>query len=229
MPPPPDRLPLGFAHRGGRHRGVPPQSLESIRRSLELGADGIEADLWVTSDGHAVVLHPKVPRPGSVARRPRSALPAAVPDLEAVYRLVGGDTDIALDTAAPAAAEHAVALAREHGAEDHLWLTYWRIEQLAAWRRMWPDVRLVFPSLILPWRRPLALLDRLADAGVDALNIHARQASPALVRASHERGLLLFAWGARDRAAPERVLAAGCDGVFADDVPAMVAAIRRRR
>jgi glycerophosphoryl diester phosphodiesterase len=224
-----DRLPIGFAHRGGRHREVPPQSLAAFRRALELGADGVEADLWLTSDRQPVLLHPRIPRPGSVARRPRSALPATVPDLEAVYGVIGSETELALDTPDPRAAPYAVEVARAHDAARHLWLTYWRIRLLAEWRRRWPDIRLVFPSVILPWRRPGVLLDRLRDAGVDALNLHVRQVSPAIAAACHERRLLLFAWGARDRAAPERALACGADGVFADDVTAMVAAVRRRR
>jgi glycerophosphoryl diester phosphodiesterase len=208
---------------------VAPQSLAAFRRALELGSDGVEADLWLTSDEQPVVLHPRIPRRGSVAQRPRSALPATVPDLEQVYRVIGGETELALDTPDPQAAPFAVEIARAHGAAAHLWLTYWRVSVLAQWRQRWPDIRLVFPSLILPWRRPPALLDRLRDAGVDALNLHVRQVSPANAAACHERGLLLFAWGARDGSAPERALAAGADGVFADDVPAMVAAVRRRR
>ncbi len=223
------RLPLGFAHRGGRHPEVVSQSLAAFRRALELGADGVEADLWLTSDEKPVVLHPRIPRSGSVGRRVRSALPPSVPDLEAVYGVIGSETDLALDTPDPRAAPFAVELARANGGAEHLWLTYWRIQVLADWRQRWPDIRLVFPSLIVPWRRPRALLDRLRDARVDALNLHLRQVSPAIASACHERGLLLFAWGARDRSAPERALAAGADGVFADDVPAMVAAVRRRR
>lgn len=207
---------------------MPPQSLEAYRRAIDLGAEGVEADLWLTSDDRPVVLHPRIPLPGSVARRSRSALASSVPDLEDVYRVIGSQTELALDAPDPRAAPFAVDLARAHGAAAHLWLTYWRIPVLADWRRRWPDIRLVFPTLLLPWRRPGALLDRLSDAGVDALNIHMRRVSPAVVGACHDRGLLLFVWGG-DGSAAERALAAGADGVFADDVPALVAAVQRRR
>ena len=120
---------------------------------------------------------------------------------------------LAIDMAAPRAAPTVVDVARSHQAADRLWLTYWNINALAVWRRRWSDVRLVFPTAVLPWRRNHSLLDRLAAAGVDALNLHHRQVSPRIAEATHRRGLLLLAWGLRgDATRVARVLGAGADG-----------------
>jgi hypothetical protein len=55
---------------------------------------------------------------------------------------------------------------------DRLWLTYWHLPVLAAWRRRWPQVRLVYPTLFLgSAHRSTALLDRLAAIDVDAVNV----------------------------------------------------------
>jgi glycerophosphoryl diester phosphodiesterase len=52
------RRPLVYAHRGARG-DEPENTLRSYRRALAQGADGIELDIRVTSDGHLVVIHDK--------------------------------------------------------------------------------------------------------------------------------------------------------------------------
>ena len=49
-------MPLVIAHRGAS--GLAPENtLAAFRRAIELGADGIELDVQLTRDGHAVVHH----------------------------------------------------------------------------------------------------------------------------------------------------------------------------
>ncbi len=227
-------LPIGFAHRGGaRHRHLQ-NTLAAFREACSRGATGVESDVALTADGVAVLIHPgvlaRLRRPVSTLRRDQ--LPPHVPTLEELYRECGPDLDVALDMAAPAAVDTVVATARAHGDPSRLWLTYWRVDALAHWRRRYSDVRLVFPSLLL--RR--ASVERrcavLRAAGVDALNLHHRNCTPANVMLVHHSGLLLFGWGARRGAAATRILRNGADGVFCDDTVAMVAALaaeRRRR
>lgn len=231
--PAPD-LPIGFAHRGGATRRQLQNTMVAFRQSCAVGATGIESDVALTADGVVVLIHPgllaRLRRPVSSLRR--NQLPAHVPTLEDVYRECGSGLDIALDMAAPAAVDQVVAIARRHGDPSRLWLTYWRVDALAAWRRRHGDVRLVFPSLVL---RAAALERRcelLRSAGVDALNLHHRACTPARAARVHGAGLLLFGWGARTGAAAARVLRTGADGVFCDDSAGMVAVVaaeRRRR
>ena len=223
----PPRGPIGFAHRGGATRRADQNTLVAFRRAIALGATGIESDVSLTADGVPVLVHPGLRR--ILGRRTsqarRAELPVHVPSLEEVYRECGA-IDVALDMAAPDAVDEVVAIARRHGDPARLWLTYWRVPVLAEWRRRYPDVRLVFPTLLL---RSGSAADRLAalrHAGVDALNIHRRWCSAARVDLVHEAGLLMFAWGARRGAAAARVLRTGADGVFCDDTPGLVAALR---
>ncbi|MGH7723717.1 MAG: glycerophosphodiester phosphodiesterase [Candidatus Dormibacteria bacterium] len=227
-------LPLGFAHRGGaRHRRLQ-NTLAAFRQSSRLGATGIESDVALTADGAVVLVHPgllsRLRRPVSALRRDQ--LPEHVPSLEEVYRECGPDLHIALDMGAPAAVDRVVAIARAHGDASRLWLTYWRVDTLSAWRRAYPDVRLVYPTLLLRAPRAARRCAALRVAGVDALNLFHRSCTPARVAAAHHAGLLLFGWGARSGAAAERALRNGVDGVFCDDTAAMVAVLaaeRRRR
>jgi glycerophosphoryl diester phosphodiesterase len=227
-------LPIGFAHRGGARQRHLQNTLAAFVESCALGATGIESDVALTADGVAVLIHPAIlarfRRPVSSLRRDQ--LPAQVPTLEDLYRSCGPDIDVALDMAAPAAVEQVVAAARAHGDPSRLWLTYWRVDALATWRRRYADVRLVFPSLVLRSSNLQRRCAVLRDAGVDALNLHHRTCTPARAVMVHDAGLLLFGWGARSGAAAARTLRAGADGVFCDDTAAMVAVVgaeRRRR
>ncbi len=46
-----------FAHRGAAGRGADENSLEAIRRAVDLGVDGIEVDIRRTRDDEAVLVH----------------------------------------------------------------------------------------------------------------------------------------------------------------------------
>jgi glycerophosphoryl diester phosphodiesterase len=224
-------LPIGFAHRGGpQYRGLQ-NTLAAFGQSCRLGATGIESDVALTADGVVVLIHPgvvaRVRRP--VSRLRKDQLPAHVPTLEDVYRECGPDIDVALDMASPAAVGSVVATARAHGNPEKLWLTYWHVNTLAAWRRSYPDVRLVFPTLLLRSSSAARLSARLRAAGVDALNLYHRTCSPARAAVIHEAGLLLFGWGARSGNAAARTLRNGADGVFCDDTEGMLAAVRAER
>ncbi len=226
--------PIGFAHRGGARHRLLQNTLVAFRESCALGATGIESDVALTADGVAVLIHPgvlaRLRRPVATLRRDQ--LPAQVPSLEDLYRACGPDVDVALDMAAPKAVEQVVTAARAHGDPSRLWLTYWRVDALARWRGRYPDVRLVFPTLVLRAASVERRCAVLRAAGVDALNLHHRQCTAARVAMVHDTGLLIFGWGARSSAAAARTLRNGADGVFCDDTAGMVAILaaeRRRR
>jgi glycerophosphoryl diester phosphodiesterase len=227
-------LPIGFAHRGGALRRPLQNTLDAFRQSCALGATGIESDVALTVDGVAVLIHPgilaRLRRPVSTLRRDQ--LPPRVPTLEDLYRECGPDLDVALDMAAPAAVDQVVATAREHGDPSRLWLTYWRVDVLATWRRRYSDVRLLYPTLLLREASVERRCATLRAAGVDALNLYHRSCTPSRAAAVHGSGVLLFGWGARSGRAAARTLRNGADGVFCDDTAAMVALVdaeRRRR
>ncbi len=90
LAPPP---PIGFAHRGAR-ANAPENTLEAFRLAVRLGATGLESDVWLTSDGEAVLDHDGVVRSG-LRRRPiatctRAELPDHIPTLDELYA-DGGD------------------------------------------------------------------------------------------------------------------------------------------
>ena len=76
--------PIAFAHRGAKAH-APENTLEAFSLALRLGATGLESDVWVTSDGVAVLDHDGVVRNGR-RKRPinemtRDQVPPSIPSL----------------------------------------------------------------------------------------------------------------------------------------------------
>lgn len=220
---------IGFAHRGAPSTKSDDNSLLAFKRALALGATGLETDIALTSDGVPVLTHVGLSlRPGRRVRDlKRDELPATVPSLQDLYDQCGFDFDLSLDMASPQSVEAVVRIADQSNALDRLWLTYWRMPELRAWRLRWPHVHLVFPAL--PFRAVAAsrLIDRLAADSVDVLNVHHRFCRAWLVEYAHGKNVQVFAWGIRTAASLQRVVRHEVDGVYCDNVEEMVRLLRQ--
>jgi glycerophosphoryl diester phosphodiesterase len=236
------RLPIGFAHRGARAE-CRDNTLESFERAVELGAEGLESDVWLTSDEVAVLDHDGQIRRG-LRRTPISALrrdelPTHIPTLADLYRHFGSDFELSLDVKDPASARGAIEVAGAAGALPRLWLCGGGRE-LAGWRALSADVRLVASTSAT---RLAALAGTsesqpegfeagvavVAAAGADAVNLRWPDWTQSRVASVHAAGLLAFAWDAQRAETVTAVLALGADGVYSDHVATMTAAIERHR
>ena len=226
--------PIGFAHRGGSAH-APENTIEAFTLALRLGATGLESDAWRTADGEVVLDHDGVVRTGlrrrPVADVPRSALPASVPTLDELYAACGTDYELSLDVRDPAAAEAVVATARAAGggAPGRLWLCSPDWEVAASWRPLDDDVHLVDSTRLRRIKEGVERrAARLADAGVDALNMYWSDWTGGLTTLLHRFDRFTFGWDAQHRRQLDELLAAGIDGVFSDHVDRMVDAIAAR-
>jgi glycerophosphoryl diester phosphodiesterase len=223
--------PITFAHRGGRADDAPENSLVAFRRALSLGATGLESDARLSADGQVVLAHGPMVRAG-LRRAKIRALPAArlaelgVPRLADLYSEVGTDFELSLDLKEPNLTGPIVAVAREAGALDRLWLCARELPELESARRADPDVRLVHSM----GRRAYGdALERhastLAKAGVAALNLREAEWSLGLVTLTHRFNLAAFAWDAQEYRRIRAVLEMGVDAIYSDHVDRMVAAV----
>ena len=228
------RPPIGFAHRGAR-ANAPENTLEAFVLAVRLGATGLESDVWLTRDGEAVLDHDGVVRHGlrkhRIAEVDRSDLPGHIPTLADLYAAVGTDLEISLDVKDPAAFDRTVEVARAAGpaALGRLWLCHHRWEQVAAWRPLCQDVRLVDSTVLR--RMPEGPEQRaavLADAGIDAVNLHHSEWTGGLTALFHRFEVLCFGWDAQHARILDHLLDAGLDAVYSDHVDRMADAIRRR-
>lgn len=224
--------PILFAHRGGAAH-APENTIPAFATALRLGATGIESDVWLTADGVPVLDHR-----GAVRRRKlapaqpisalkRSELPDHVPSLADLYAECGSGYQLSLDVKDPAAAGPAVAEARNAGAEERLWLCHPDHEQVATWRHLSPGVRLVDSTRLRRMREgPERRAARLADAGIDAVNMHATDWTGGLTTLFHRFRRLTLGWDAHFERVVLSLLAMGIDGVYGDHVDRMVDAMQ---
>lgn len=223
------RPPIGFAHRGARAHAAE-NTLDAFRLALRLGASGLESDVWITADGVPVLDHDGVMRSGARKRRfgsmMRDDLPGHVLTLPELYAACGTDFELSLDVKDPGATSSVVAAAREAGAENRLWLCSPDWRTAAGWRDLSPTARLVDST-----RRRLMKegVERraatLADAGVDAVNLHHTDWTTGFVTLFHRFEVLTMAWDCQHPHVLLEVLRMGADAIYSDHVDRMVEAL----
>jgi glycerophosphoryl diester phosphodiesterase len=225
--------PIAFAHRGGRAHH-PENTLVAFEQALELGATGIESDVWLTADGVPVLVHD--PRPGPVWKRrrigghDRAQLPEHIPTLEDLYATCGTGFDLSLDLKDPAAAGPVVEIARAAGdtVVHRLWLCHPDWERVATWRALDPYVRLVDSTRVKriregPERRAAAL----RSAGIDAINLPEPEWTGGMGSLFHRFDRYAFGWDAHHERQLDRLFDLGIDGVFSDHVDRMLDSLRK--
>jgi glycerophosphoryl diester phosphodiesterase len=222
-------FPIGFAHRGARAR-APENTIEAFRLALALGASGLESDVRLTADGIPVLDHDGTVRAGG-RRRPvadlrRAQLPVTIPSLGDLYRACGTDYELSLDVKDPEATGAVVQEATVVGGVGRLWLCGPDWRQVAGWRRLSPDLHLVDSTRLGRIREgPARRAALLANAGIDAVNLHRRDWSRSLVETLHDHGRAAFAWDAQRGPTVVRLVGIGVDAVYSDHVDVMMAAL----
>jgi glycerophosphoryl diester phosphodiesterase len=221
-------VPLGFAHRGASAHAAE-NTLRAFRLALDMGAPGIETDVWMTSDGVPVLHHGAALRRKAIATTEAADLPSSLPTLGDLYGACGTDFDLSLDLKDGRSAEAVLAVARSAGHDlSRLWLCGGTQGPLS-WRSVDPTVRLVAgvdPRKAHPWPTYLA---RLRDGGIDAVNVRRRRWSKALVDSVHDHGMLAFGWDAQSVRRIRALCALGCDAIYSDHVDRLVSVLREER
>jgi len=225
------RPPIGFAHRGARAH-APENTIEAFSLALRLGATGLESDVWVTSDGIAVLDHDGIVgsplRRRSVAGVARARLPTHVPTVAELYTACGTGFEFSVDVKDPAAAQPLIvaAVAAGLGAAGRLWLCHHDHDLLGSWRALDADVRLVDSTRLRRLRQgPERHAASLQAAGIDAVNLHHSDWTGGLVALYHRFDILTFAWDAQHRRILDNLVDMGMDGLYSDHTDRLMEAI----
>ena len=224
--------PIGFAHCGVRAH-PPENAIDGFQLALQLGATGLESDVWLSSDGHAVLDHDGFVGRGLRRRRigrvARADLPGSMPLLRDLYTACGSDFELSLDIKDPGAIAEVVAVARDYEAESRLWLCHPDWHLLKTWRSLSPRVHLVDSTKLDRMKEgPERRAATLARAGIDAVNLHQREWSGGLVSLFHRFELFTLGRDAQFERTIGDLLNSGIDGVFSDRTAVMMAAIGGR-
>jgi glycerophosphoryl diester phosphodiesterase len=222
--------PIAFGHRGARAHAAE-NTIDAFRLALRLGATGLESDVWLTSDGVAVLDHDGVVgnpfrrRPiSSVARR---ALPDHIPALADLYAECGTGFELSLDVKDAAAATVVIAVARaaDAEAEGRLWLCHGNWHVVADWRSF-TAARLVDSTRLRNMRHgPERRAAQLREAGIDAVNLHHSDWTGGLTTLFHRFERFTLGWDAQHGRVISGLAEMGIDGVYSDHVDRMVEAL----
>ena len=200
--------------------------------ALKLGATGLESDVWLTSDGEAVLDHDGNVGGSLVRKRirnaTRSSLPSHIPTLEDLYRECGTEFELSLDVKDAAAGPRVIEVARAAGGDalGKLWLCHHHWEEVAAWRPLSDDVKLVDSTRLRKIKEgPERRAATLADAGVDAVNMHHTDWTGGLTTLFHRFERYCFGWDAQYDRVLNALLGMGIDAVYSDHVDRMMAAL----
>ena len=219
--------PIAFAHRGARAH-APENTLDAFALALKLGANGLETDAWVTRDGVVVLDHDGVVRRRGRARSmsdvDRVDVPAHVPTIDEFFVELGVDFELSIDVKDQRALDGIVAAAKRAGFDPAmLWLCFHSLEDTLAARRDTKSARIVDSTRL---RRIGEGVERrastLAEAGVDAINMHHTDWNGGLATLVHRFGLHAFGWDMQVHRLVVDALRMGLDAVYSDHVDLMV-------
>lgn len=220
--------PIGFAHRGARAH-APENTLESFALALRLGATGLESDVWVTADGVAVLDHDGVVRRGlrktPMADIARHELPEHVPSLSDLLEASGDDFELSLDVKDPAAYVPTADVIRANGGDmaSRTWLCDPDLDRLVEQRSAFSEFRLVHSTRLERLKLgPERHAARLADAGIDVMNMHYSDWNGGQVVLFHRFGILAFSWDVQFEHQLESALRMGIDAVYSDHTDTMM-------
>jgi glycerophosphoryl diester phosphodiesterase len=242
------------AHRGVTAR-APGNTMAAFRAALELGADAIELDVRLSSDGFPMVHHnwyiaegatPPVPIYSQTAAQlrtekvtdPRVDLSPRhpIPTLEEVLKEFAGKISLEIEMKGPEP-EAAPGVASVLGDYRHAWksmeVTSFHPTLLTAIRELCPGIATAF---LFPLSEPWMRLDVVAHAALhgarlskaDAVHLSPDQLSDEVVATIRARGVEVHAHAVNDLAGLE--LAARLEVPWiCSDVPEQALAFRRQR
>ena len=223
---------ITFAHRGARAH-APENTLAAFRLGLEMGAGGLESDVWLTRDGVPVLDHDgeigRRMRRRRIADMRRDELPAHIPALADLLDACGTEFHLSLDLKAAQSGQPVIDTIAARSGEllERTWLCHPDLATLAALRPDNRRVRLVHST------RLTRLVDgperhaaRLADAGIDGINLRRDDWNGGLVALFHRFERTAFAWNLQFDHELRAALRMGCDAVYSDWVDRMMQAYR---
>ena len=216
---------LCIGHRGAAGH-EPENTLRSIRRALELGANAVEIDVWFV-DGELVVFHDaELDRTtngtGLLARQTMAQLRTLdagqgerIPTLREVFDTVDRRALINIElkgtgTAGPVAALIGEFVAQHGWSYGHFLVSSFRRGEL----RAIPDARIPI-GLLLARPTRLCWFNARRVRAV-AVNVALRYATRAFIEEAHRRGLRVCVYTVNDPADIARLREWGADGVFTD-------------
>ncbi|UQZ35144.1 hypothetical protein C2I18_17395 [Paenibacillus sp. PK3_47] len=227
---------INFAHRGAS-AVCPENTMAAFRKSLELGATGIETDVQMTRDGGLVLIHDeKVDRTSNGKGYLKDQTLAEVrqldagswfgpefkvepfPTLEELLDLLK-DRDTVLNIELkngvfmyPGMEEKVIAAVRKYGMSDRVILSSFNHYSLAHCKTLAPEIRtgiLYGDGLYRPW-------DYAKSLTADALHAYLPTVRPGFVSEAAQNGIAYHPWTVNDPAQMQALIDMQVSGIITD-------------
>ena len=202
--------------------------MRSVRRALELGAAGIEVDVYLV-EGRLVVIHddtldrttngtgPLMEKTFAQLRSLDAGRGEMIPTLEEIFEVVNHRAIINVELKGPRTAAPVVALIAEHVRRrgwryrDFL-ISSFDHAQLQEAKKLQAEI-----PLGALFEEPLPdLVVRATHLGAWSVNVSRELVTPELVAEAHRRGLKVFVYTVNEPDEMARLLVLGVDGIFTD-------------
>ena len=219
----PSSQPLRIAHRGMPLAALE-NTLDSFRRALDAGADGLEVDVHATADGEIVLHHDAVlANGGAIAtstldelRRHELAPGVSIPTLAELCALVAGRATLFVELKGAGIERQVLRALSAYGGAvamhsfDHAMIT--RVARIDPSRRL----GLLFEHA------PVTVALAMGETGALDVWPHWPLVTAALIAEVHEAGGRVIPWTVNDERLARAFAALGVDGLCGDDVGRLV-------
>lgn len=225
------REPFIIGHRGAA-AVAPENSITSFRSAILAGADGIEFDVRLSSDGVPVIIHDDTLYRTHVLRRRVADMTGhelgelGVPSLRELFELMAQNNLILcleIKGSSPELAERCCELVHEFAFEERTIVECFDLNVL---KLVDLKTAALFEPRIYTDQR---LIDRALGVGASVLALHHRLAKPPLVEKAKLAGLRVVVWTVDDPAWIARAKAMGIEALITNDPRMMIEAFNRLR
>ena len=241
--------PIVLAHRGDMAH-APENTLPSFQMAVQKGADGVELDAKLTTDGHVIVIHdPTIDRTtdgsGRVASSTLESIRkldagswfsdafrgAQVPLLEEVFETVGRKKLINIEltnysTPGDGLVQKVCELIRRHQVQDQILFSSFFAANLRKASRILPEIPcalLAMPGLRGAWARSFGFM----FGNYQALHPHISDADRQQVQRIHRLNRRVHVWTANSHEEVNQLREWNADGIFTDDPQLALLALGR--
>ena len=215
--------PIIFAHRGASAH-APENTLHAFQLALRLGSNGLETDVWTTSDGVVVIDHDGYRRSAFGKRWIRSfahtSVPFVIPTLDEVLDALSSNAfHLSIDIKDESAFGPTVESVRRRGIGSLVYLCHPDLSTLDRWSSFSKEVHLVHSTrLKMLSAGPEQHAATLARMGIYACNMHHTDWNGGLAALYHRFGIAAFAWDVQHISVATTLVRMGIDALYGDDV-----------
>lgn len=215
---------LVIAHRGASV-AAEQNTIRAFELAVAMGADGIELDVRLASDGQLWVQHDPLPDHGMIADHivDLDAALGACGDVLVNVEIKNSPGEAGYDSRF-AVIEPTIEVLRRHGRTDRWIISSFDWPTIQRCRELAPDIA----SAFLVERLEDADIERTAAAGHRAIHPHVSALTIETVRRCHDVGLAVNTWTANDPERLRELAAIGVDGVCTDVPDVALRALGRR-